>query len=799
MTQSLSQELRAFVATDTLNSLLHLHESAVTAETLTEVQQCLRDVAGVRSAVVSLDFVAPSAASIAKRQRDTREAGHGAEKVSSSSSSSSSSSAAAAATTSQHDFLASCLEREMRGQQGNAFSVVQSGDIMYVRSWTVSDVTVAAPVLALLPQGALSRNHSRASSPSLDWEAEAALVDQKLPRRIPCWVLISISHSASGAGASSSSSASPSYTNPNPNPNPNPSAPPASAQAPTGVGQTIALKINVSIRKTEGTAASIAGEHDTISRGVEDALQRCCFRINQGILLRELHESKLASPLLLPLHGGSPALSPSHSPSVTPQAPQDHKILHPVAQTAPVSGSQGSRLPPSHAPPLHPPGPIDRFRAQQITPVLGSTRQRAVTSLINLIPPRTSIRSKLLAAEAGPAPPQQHASFACPRQGVITCSIHSGAAVQYETAVRYLEKSALNQFAVENRDRYFVSEDEQGNVHYMMFDRDAGPSEAGRENNLVRLAVYGLQPMAENMSGHLQVLLNHRLMEVTAKTISPVLMRTGTLYASYGNFLRQNGTNRHVHYRFALPPFVTDVYFFLTLARQVMVATQVLSRVSMPNQRHISKAELLHPSTSGYSLHRDRSLDEAKSSAPLSPLSPLENSTSAQALLGIGKIHIEDRPMLVRSGGVVPTRGADKINPVFFGRQNLQRTRQRHGPLTLTLTGTDAPHEVVWQQGDFTLLYNIMAPLPPTASRHLRIVSKQAGQGLALVEIYPSLPAASEGHEHSYFTPQSQIMHTGSPGALEEDVWALQDFLGTEAKMAVTVLPPGDEGAVASG
>ena len=688
----------------------------------------------VKSLVVSLDFVAPSAAAV-NRQRDLDKDNK-------------------AGGTSQQDLVAAYFEREMRRQSASAGAMRRVGETMFARSWAVSDGPPAfSPAIGQAPQP-LSLNSSRAASPAPD-TAETDGVEAGL-QHIPCWVLLSITNNSSVTAAN----------------------------APAARSQTTTLKIGVSIRKTEGDAASIAAEHAKIARSVEETLRRCCFRINQIILLRELHESKIANPLLVPLHGSSSS-SPSLSPVATPASTAvDNKKL-PAAP--PSSAGLRPGLPPSGPPGRAPSlAPASAFSSAS-SPVLGSSRQRAVTSLINLIPPRTSIRSKLVAAEAF-APAPQHAAFACPRQGVIACSIHSGAAVQYDMAVRYLEKAALNQFAVENHDRYFVSEDGQGNVHYMRFDRDAA-NEPGREGGVVRLSVFGLQPMEKNMSDHLQVLLNHRLMEITAKTISPVLARTSTLYASYGNFLRHNGTSRPVLHRLLLPAFVSDVYFFLFLARQVMTNTLVLSRVSAPSQRHTAKAELLHPSLEGYSLQR---ADEEPSSPrpdPLSPLSPLEHSTSAAALLGIGKVHIEERPVLVRSGGVVPTRGADKIHPAFFGRSNRQRAKRP------TSSGS---REVVWQQGDFTLLYNVMAPLPPSSAPHLKAVSKLAGQGLALVEMCPSLPELGDGSAHAYFTPQSQVLETGAVGALAEDVEALQELLRTQARIGVTVVASGEEGASAS-
>ena len=68
----LSQEMRIFVASDILNSLLAASTSNITAETLVLVQHCLNDISSlVRNAQTTLDFVCPASMSTMNTKRVT--------------------------------------------------------------------------------------------------------------------------------------------------------------------------------------------------------------------------------------------------------------------------------------------------------------------------------------------------------------------------------------------------------------------------------------------------------------------------------------------------------------------------------------------------------------------------------------------------------------------------------------------------------------------------------------------------------------------------------------------------------
>jgi hypothetical protein len=67
-----------------------------------------------------------------------------------------------------------------------------------------------------------------------------------------------------------------------------------------------------------------------------------------------------------------------------------------------------------------------------------------------------------------------------------------------------------------------------------------------------------------------------------------VLTQNASLHTSYLSFLKQSGSARHLTISFTLPEYVQDVYFFCTVARQVYLNSQVLTRVAMGGQNHLS-------------------------------------------------------------------------------------------------------------------------------------------------------------------------------------------------------------------
>ena len=120
----------------------------------------------------------------------------------------------------------------------------------------------------------------------------------------------------------------------------------------------------------------------------------------------------------------------------------------------------------------------------------------------------------------------------------------------------------------------------------------------------IRLGIYGMQPVGRRFKHQLQVRLEDKLVELTAKTVSSSLSRNSQLHTSYINFFKHSGSSRQLTLKFVLPAYVQDVFFYCTIARQIMLNTQVFSRIVLEKKMATVKSasELMHPSGFGYNL-----------------------------------------------------------------------------------------------------------------------------------------------------------------------------------------------------
>ena len=111
----LSQEMRIFVASDILNSLLAASTSNITAETLVLVQHCLNDISSlVCNAQTTLDFVCPASMSSMNTKRVT--AGNAASEIGSTVNMSSGVSGQLLGGANQYDPVVAAFETELRGE-----------------------------------------------------------------------------------------------------------------------------------------------------------------------------------------------------------------------------------------------------------------------------------------------------------------------------------------------------------------------------------------------------------------------------------------------------------------------------------------------------------------------------------------------------------------------------------------------------------------------------------------------------------------------------------------------------------
>lgn len=703
----LSKSMKEFIAMENLNILLNLNIN-ITPEYLLLIQDCLTQVTCVKSFEKSLDFITPISN---KNKRQNMK------------------SSFSTTSSSQHENITSSFEIELRNQIP---LISKIGDMMFSRIWILSSKDLATEKskhkdndYELLKdfkivddnniiKGEVSDNNNNNTSQDII---------------IPCWILISFNqYSPSTPSAATSNSVSGNVSDVN------------NALLTT-------IKVVITLRKFDGTMLNI-DIHDIIEKSLINKFDKCCFRINQRILLRDLHDTGSASPLLI-----SPLKTSSLSSSLS--------IKSPIKSDQNMLLQQQQRL---KSPSLN---SSAQKKQEKIVGAGGK-----YLGLTKVIPPRISrssmnvtpsnINESSIVDEGNQLFLSGH--FNCPRQDEIVCIIHADATITQDAVIRHLETAELRDFAVSNLERYYVSQDKKGSIFYMTFD-------APLNDKCVRLGLYGIDSIDKSMKDELQMHLEQRLTEITAKAISKMLVRNTSLTSSYFNFLKQSDVTKIVQVKFKLPSFVQDPYFFCTLARQVFLSSQVLAKLTVLttiNDKNIlHPSEIIHPASLNYNLFDFQKNEEED-----------------------GDILASPRPQLLRKGHVYEVvkdetnvnknKDSSFIHPMFFGYNdiinNINNTKVKAQESKFETS------YVVWPQNDFTFLYNFIGQLPSNASAQYKNSAKQIGQGLALIEFSPVFNVNVDQITSGSFT---HILKTGSEEALDIDVRELQQHVNSQKKINV--------------
>ena len=518
------------------------------------------------------------------------------------------------------------------------------------RSRAATTADVPPPTLAVVgavsematPATVTTSTATRAEA-SVSTEPVAVETPTDVPLVVPCWILITLVHNtqpdgdmvAMGTATTSMKVSIALRKTDTPDAQSNLSAKTAEMLSPN-IADSAACGDAHSI---SGASGESDGLQDAIAAEIIAVLEKCSFRVNQRLLLRDLLATRVASPYLIAPPVAITAVPEALGPSVTVEpSGQQTQITSSTATPSNLSLSTPTTSQPIDASSQPPPAMVATSAAS------GKTKSNIFN---NSVPPRrrppiptlsVMVSKNGSSTNTKPVtetiiPPKKLVfplgRFSCARQGEIHCAIHAWAALSHENAVRHLETSALSHFVVTNHERYFVSQDSLGHVVYLSFDPP--------ERESVRLGVYGTHPLDTVFSNQLQVLLDHRLIEFTAKAVSAVLLRNASLHSSYMSFLKQSGASRHLTVKFTLPRYIQDVYFYCTIVRQIFLNTQVLGRVTLGGGGGSayalggekkaaavkSAAELMHPSSFGYNLLNEGNIlaGSRESSAPTSATS----------------------------------------------------------------------------------------------------------------------------------------------------------------------------------
>lgn len=256
------------------------------------------------------------------------------------------------------------------------------------------------------------------------------------------------------------------------------------------------------------------------------------------------------------------------------------------------------------------------------------------------------------------------------------------------------------------------------------------------KQSIITLGIYGVTSMAKTTRAELQLLLQTKLLEQTAKALGAILTRNNSISLQYLQFLKNSGYAPRIR-KLVLPAFVSDSYLFLSIVKQLFIVSPALSQITfqIPTPKKFVFAEHMHPSTIGYDM--------------------MVETTSLNLVENGNDVGFSTRRLRRRSSHVdvedIDNANAEVFHPAFFGRSRRS--------LALSKEESDASAKTVfWAQNDFTFLYNNLGSVPasaPTYSKQIVKHSLQIGQGLALVELgFDSLSFVRTG---SKFTVSNDV------------------------------------------
>lgn len=339
--------------------------------------------------------------------------------------------------------------------------------------------------------------------------------------------------------------------------------------------------------------------------------------------------------------------------------------------------------------------------------------------------------------------------------------------LSHHHTVTMLESTALHPFLISNVRKCFVYQHKNGDVYYMAF---APPKD--EKDQLVSLIVFGVSELNLTIKTELKKVLEVKLTEYIANVISVTMVpRRTILPTTHVQFLRDCGLSKRVDFIYQLPVYVTDPYFFCVIAKQLFSKSEIFMALTIQyNDRQEHLSSHLHPAMYGYD----------------------DSHHTTDATLGqqeehqVGKLNHQSifRPHLERKKQVDKELCSELVvHPIFFDRtRKLQtpRNEKRH----------DASL-IVWDQGDFTLLYNSHDKEKNKRNIAQKRAFTQSG-GLALIEFQPTSElnlslmgphTSSTGSLLSTPPPSSreknhsQTFTTGSEENLINDVNRLVEYL----------------------
>lgn len=504
----------------------------------------------------------------------------------------------------------------------------------------------------------------------------------------------------------------------------------------------------VSLRGVRGDIVKVQEE---IGSSIMNKLSEVCVMTNQEILLFDLHESRISNPLLMML-----------SPDLLPQwTNQPSGSTATGKNTVPAITENGEQLVSSDD--------------VNVTPPPETPDDVAVLQPDDLL--TTSTCSTTMSAVAlGKSNRFDNFSpgcFVCEKQTEITLSLDECVALVYDNAVNTMRNTILQPLAVINGGGIlFISRDSDGTIFYFKFGE---PVSKQSNLSIIRISLYGVRCPNSLVCGQLKNMLQMKLIDLSARSVSNLLGRNAAVLSSYLAFLKRSAKSTQTVFQFELPRVVSDIYCFCVIAKQLFLHSQILNTIS------ISDASTEKP---GYYV----------------------NSAVSSGINGLHHVHKQ----LVRQKCVY--EGSDHVEHTMPGKTDLGDSKPL--PVEEDLVAEEHQHHIVqWSEFEFAFCYNIIAPLSAsvanpsiaqstapsgdgdgnttasgnvqmassipsttTSQAALRSLYKAVGPGLALVEFDIKDTTRSGPQSYSLSNTQNlrEYRYIGSEACFQADIKLLE-------------------------
>jgi hypothetical protein len=185
--------------------------------------------------------------------------------------------------------------------------------------------------------------------------------------------------------------------------------------------------------------------------------------------------------------------------------------------------------------------------------------------------------------------------YACPRVHSFTIKVYPR--LDLKEAESHLFNSALNHFAVSNRQNLYVVREQNGSIYYLRlsFQRPEASSAADHPALAtappaaqIHVRVYGVSQPSKEITVDLQASLEGKLTDKALQTLSNLLLRNPLLKLTHADMdYLKPADSKHRRFTFEIPSCIPDPRLWHAFFRQNLLRQQ-LATINVPDGSRLS-------------------------------------------------------------------------------------------------------------------------------------------------------------------------------------------------------------------